>query len=477
MKKKNIVIILSDQMQQKTVMDESKAIMPNLRNLQKNAVTFCNAHSVNAICSPSRASMLTGLLPHNHGMVDCTHTVPAYRSEYDYSLHTLTNELHDAGYVLAHYGKWHIERSYDLHKFGFSAYETERQIPKKQVHYLDKVTIHNEGYRDYTLCGIYQEGPESSEEHYMVSKAIDFVEAQKEGDNPFCLVVSAYAPHDPYMVPRCIYDLYDNHDITIPGTWEKDGQRPVIYDRLHEVWKSLSPSDILKAIRCYYSYCSLVDEEMGRLIDCLKQNDLYDDTLILFLADHGDLVGSHGLFCKGVPSYEEGYSIPLVVKFPEGKGKGLECKAYASSCDILPTILDVEGLGWRGGKLDGMSLVPFVDNPEMCDDSYSIAEFHGQRYSYTQRIIWHKQLKYVFNAFDRDCLYDLCNDPEEKYNLIDDPAFEEQKKTLVSLLWKKIVESGDWSMQDAQYCMHRLLPVGPGEVPMGDNFKRFNLGF
>lgn len=477
MKQKNIVIFLCDQMQQKAVMDESKAFMPNLRSLRRDAVTFCNAHSVNAICSPSRASLLTGLLPHNHGMVDCTHTVPPYRSEFDDTLPTLTNELHDAGYVLAHYGKWHIERSYDLQKFGFGSYETERQIPKKQVHYLDKVVIHNEGYRDYTLCGVYQEGAEASEEHYMVSKAIDFVQAQKDGDKPFCLVVSAYAPHDPYMVPQRMYDLYDKREIKIPDNWEKCEQRPSICNRLHEVWENLSSSDIVKAIRCYYSYCSLVDEEMGRLFDYLKQNDLYDDSLILFLADHGDLVGNHGLFCKGVPSYEEGYSIPFVMKLPQGKAKGQECGAYASSCDILPTVLDVEGLPWHGGKLDGMSLVPFIEHPEKCSDSFSIAEFHGQRFSYTQRIVWHKQLKYVFNAFDRDCLYDLRNDPEEMHNLIDDPAYEEQKKELVSLLWKKIVASGDWSMQDAQYCMHRLLPVGPGEVPMGDNFKRFNLGF
>jgi len=478
MRKKNVVVILCDQMQQRAVMQEGKAKMPNLKALQLDAITFSNAHTVNAICSPSRASLITGVLPHNHGMVDCTHTVPAYRAEYDYRLRTLPNVLKDAGYELGYYGKWHIERSYDLSRFGFCSYETEHDIPKKQVHYLDKLSIHNEGYKDFTLCGVYQEGIEASEEHYLFSKAENFITERKHEDKPFCLFVSAYAPHDPYMVPKDLYDRYKDEEITVPGSWDgHECKRPVFYERLHEVWKDFGPEAIRKAIRCYYAYCSLVDEEMGKLLAFLKREGLYDDTLVLFLADHGDMAGAHGLFCKGVPAYEEGYGIPLALKMPGMLHAGERCAAYVCTCDILPTILDVLDIPWDGGRLDGSSMMPYVDDEGKCGESSSLAEFHGQRYSYTQRIIWYKGLKYVFNGFDRDEMYDLSADPEELHNLIDDPLYEGKKKQLVSLMWKKMEESGDWAMQDAQYCMHRLFPVGPGQVPVGENFKMFNTGF
>ena len=172
----NIIFLLCDQMQQKAVMDpRSCCRMPNLRQLKKDGITFTRAHSVNPICSPARASLITGVLPHNHGMVDCTHTVPAYRAEFDKSLLTLPQTLKEEGYTLAYYGKWHIERSNDLGKFGFSDYETEVQIPKRDLTPVKRVTVKTPGYKESTIAGVYREDSSVSEEHYIYDRAMDFI--------------------------------------------------------------------------------------------------------------------------------------------------------------------------------------------------------------------------------------------------------------------------------------------------------------
>ena len=211
-------------------------------------------------------------------------------------------------------------------------------------------------------------------------------------------------------------------------------------------------------------------------MDFLKESGLYDDTLIVFTSDHGDMAGSHGLFCKGVPAFEDVYSIPLLVK-PAGNGSSSDkCDVYADTCDILPTVAELAGIRWQG-KTDGKSLVPYMEGKSSAG-TYSLAEFFGQRYSYTQRIVWSDGYKYVFNAFDNDELYDLGKDPGENVNLAADPEYSGIKEKLCALMWKRIEETDDWSMRDAQYFLHRFAPVGPNDGDhLSSRFSMFNKAF
>ena len=473
--KKNIVVLISDQMQKRAVLDDKRCIMPNLRRLQEDSVTMENAHAVNAICSPSRASLISGLLPHNHGMVDCTHTVPAYRADFSNKIKTMPEALKDEGYHLAYYGKWHIERTYDLSRYGFEDYETEKTIKSSKLTSLGKVQVKTDGYKDYTLCGVYKEGEEASEEHFIYSKAIDFIDKVKDDERPFCVFASTYAPHDPYFAPNEIFSLYDENDFPLPSDWNDHVCKlPDIYSRLHSVWRDLSESDLRKAIMCYYACCTLVDKQVGKLVSYLKEKGIYDDTLIVFLSDHGDMCGSHGLFCKGVPAYEEVYNIPLVMKFPENRYAGVKETAYVDTCDIMPTIFESCGINWLANRIDGSSFIPYLTGSKNRHDSFTVSEFLGQRYSYTQRIVWHKGIKYVFNAFSVDELYDLNKDPLEKENLVDDSEYADVKHEICKLLWDRVVKTDDWSFRDAQYCMHRILPSGPNLGSVGKGFALYN---
>ena len=477
MKKPNIIFLIQDQMQQQVVRESSECRMPNLRSLMADGISFTNAHTCNAVCSPSRASLLTGTLPHIHGMIDCTHTVPAYRAQYDETLDTITQAFCDGGYDVFYYGKWHIERTHELGKFGIRRFETELHVPSFPVTVFDRVTVGNPGYAKKIVCGVFREGEDHTEERYIYEKAIEAMEENRREGKPFCGFISTYAPHDPYCVPEEIYRLYDGIDIKLPQSFEDrlDG-RPEIYRRMQNALRGLADEDFKKAMRCYYSYCTLVDRQIGRLVDYLKETGQYDNTLIVCLSDHGDLMGAHRMLMKSVLPFEEVYRIPLIMKLPGQEMAGRQFDFYINTWEIGPTVLELAGCRRLIGSWTGDSMVPWIRG-EKTDGHYCFAEFFGQRYAFTQRIYWEDNMKYVFNAFAQDELYDLTADPWEMTNLADNSAYKEKKRELCARMWELIKESGDDSLADAEYALLQIAPAGPGKKKMANGYSVYNKSY
>lgn len=474
-RKSNIVFLLQDQQQAQSIETEHFCITPNIERMKQDSVVCSQAHTCNAICSPSRASLMTGVLPHRHGMVDCAHAVPPYRARYDAGLDTLPQALKDSGYAMAYFGKWHVERSNKLENFGFDEYETEMTIPKFHLTPLEKVTVHTEGYADKIICGVFAEDSSSTEEAYIYGKAMDFIERQK--GQPWCTFISTYAPHDPYSVPKEIYDRYADVEIPLPESFgDQMEDKPAIYRRLQSVWKDLTEDEARTIIRCYYSYCSLVDVQIGRLAAYLKETGQYDNTLFVYLSDHGDLMGAHGLFCKGVPAFEEIYHIPLFFKLPGSLFAGREVGQYVSIQDVAPTVLEIVGARSLNGEIHGESLLPWLSGEEDRQRT-AFAEFQGQRFAYTQRIFWKGAYKYVFNTFDYDELYDLEKDPKELVNLIGNPDCQETVRQMAADMWEEMKRTGDMTMTDAEYYVLRFAPVGPGEKTSSESYSIYNKVF
>jgi arylsulfatase A-like enzyme len=477
MKKPNIIFLMVDQ-QNKTVFDDNNICKtPNINNLMKDSIRFNNTHCVNAVCSPSRASLITGMYPHNHGMIDCSHTVPEHRAKYDQSLDNLPIALSDEGYVTSYYGKWHIERSMKLENFGFSDYLNEYNMPKFDVTPIEKVIVKSEGYMDKTICGVFKEGIEKTEENFIYEKGIDFIKNHKDGDKPFCTFLSTYAPHDPYVVSKEIYDLYDLDDIELPVSFNDDLQnRPNVYKRISSVWENMSELDYKKTMACYYGYTTLVDMQVGKLVKFLKEENLYDETIIVFTTDHGDMLASHGMFCKGITPFEEVYHIPFTVKPHTSQLKDIDCDVHVSTIDMAPTLLELAKLRPLKGNIDGESVVSYI-NSDKSNDKVSYAEFFGQRYAYTQKIIWKDHYKFVFNGFDYDEFYDLEKDPFELVNEINNPKYKELVIELTREMWKKIKESNDDTMLNAEYVMLRFAEIGPEKTQSTGDFSIYNKPF
>lgn len=467
----NILFLISDQQQAATITDASQCRTPETDQLRRSGVTFTSARSVSPICSPARASLMTGLLPHNHGMVDNTHCVEEFRANLRSDRQTLPQQLKEHGYRLGYFGKWHVDRAGDPGAFGFEAFETEHHTHTFTRTLTSSLAVSQNGYNERTLYGVHEEGVEQTEEHFFCSEAIEFIR-NVSSDGPWCAFLSTNAPHDPYLAPKEIYDSYAPDEIELPDSFaDPMDDKPNIYRRLKSVWSSLSPENYREIAACYYANCTMVDMEFGRILAELRQLNQSDNTIVVLLSDHGDLMGAHGLLCKGVPAFDEGYRVPLIISWPGHLEPGTTCETCCSTIDVAPTVLDLAGCDPMP-SLDGESLVPLLAGDSEGVRRSVYAEFFGQRLSFTQRTVWKDGYKYVFNGFDYDELYDLNADPGEMINLADNPAYSERAEELAREMWLKAKASDDRSLLESEYFMYRFAPVGPERAKVASIYNR-----
>ena len=474
MKQPNVLFLITDQQQAVTVDPASPCQMPNLDGLSAKGTRFTRAYTVNSICSPTRASLYTGMLPHTHGMVDCTHTVEDYRARFREGLTLWSQRLEQAGYRTAHFGKWHVERSNRLDEFGFAEYEPPRSagfneyhkslgLPPQSERFVKKHLVKQPGYRDCQLYGVIDGPPEETNEYYLYSRGIEFLrDAAQDGSRPWCLAISTTAPHDPYFAMKEYYDQYSPSDIEPPQSFNDDlRDKPNIYRRMQDVWRDMSWENFAEATACYYAICTLIDDQIGRILNVLEELGQMDETIIVFMSDHGDFMGAHRLMMKGVPAFEEAYKIPFIVRWPAEGLQGAVCDEPMSVVDVAPTLLEMTGAE-PIENCEGRSLVPFLKGQRPNNwQTEAFAEFHGQRFFFTQRIMWGERYKYVFNGFDYDELYDLKDDPYELRNLSNDSAYRKIRDELAAQMWKRIHNTGDHNMFNSHYGTLRFAPVGP----------------
>jgi len=438
-----------------------QCLTPNLDALAAEGVRFARCYTTNAICSPARASLMTALYPSTHGMWDCTHTqraewvdVPAERFTY------FSSVLADAGYVNGYFGKWHVEQSNKLGNFGWHEHELCGRMP------LDgdpatALVVSTRGYRDFHMAAVGDDAGGLT--HPAFDRGIDFIRRHAGGDRPFCCFVSTVEPHDPYVAPRSFFDLYDRGRLRVSPTLRDDlTGKPEVLKRMQAVWAGLSTDDWKFVSAAYWAVVSFLDSEVGRIIDALKQAGQYDNTVIVFTSDHGDMLGGHGLATKGVgTAYEEVYNIPLIVRVPGAARRGEDTATCTSLLDLAPTLLELaEAPALPDAQ--GRSLVGALEgthDPADWADAY--AEFFGQRFVYTQRITWHGPWKYIFSPGGIDELYSLDDDPHEMNNLAADPAHRSTLEAMVARMWRKMAAIGDTSLYNTHYATLRTAPLGP----------------
>jgi arylsulfatase A-like enzyme len=501
MNKPNILIFMTDQQRGSTVLpdDPYKAKTPVLDKFRKEATTFTKAYCPAPHCCPSRASFMTGLMPTQHGVWHNVNVGNSITRGLKERIRPWSLDLKAEGYNLHFAGKWHVSnfrqpRDYGWEHIwpesmcfgeGMSFDEQQDNDIKREYAYLKKYHVNKPtgervpgeikrigqtpyvhyGDRSNPFLAQYfgnDDDLNPFNDKTVVEAAMERMETLPK-DDPWCIYVGTLGPHDPYIAPKRFLEFYKDVDIPLPETFDDPMlDKPALYRRTRDRFKQLTREEHIAAIKHYLAFCSYEDWLFGRLIDKLKARGEYENTLVLYVSDHGDYLGDHGLWCKGLPSFLGSYHVPAILKMP-GQTEGQERSEFVSLCDFAPTFLDIAGVKSET-NFAGESLLPLTSalRPPTSAPWRDAIFFqtNGNETYGIQRSILTDRWRFVYNGFDYDELYDLESDPGQMKNLADDTAYEDVKKEMYTRIWKFGFDHGEHLVND--YIMTALADYGQG---------------
>ncbi|MGZ0655469.1 sulfatase family protein [Coraliomargarita sp. W4R72] len=437
MKRNNILHILTDQQRADTLSD-TFVRTPALDSLSNESTRFTQAYSPCPVCIPARTSMIYGRYPVNTGVSD--NGKPLEIEEFD----TVMQYLSQSGYRTHGIGKCHFYPDPAAMR-GFQTRLISEEIVEAGV---------RDDYRDYLKDVGYEHAVEPlglrSEMYYVpqpsvlpeqhhhstwvADNAISFMEKEQANDQPWYLYAGFIQPHPPFTPPpqwEKLYRLLDIEDSSVPLNWQ---ELVTHINRVQNRYKYRGngwDDNLVKMIKAYYRACvSFVDYQVGRIIEGLKATGEYDNTLVLFSSDHGEMLGD--LNCFGKRSmHDASAKVPLLVKFPRGQGAGRQIDQPVSLVDLAPTIVQSAELE-PSNSWDGDSLYGYLDegyNFERPVFSQFSEEGEGQ---YMVRV---GGLKYYYSVADeKEFLFNLESDSQEIVNLAQELDWAGQKENLTRLL-------------------------------------------
>jgi len=468
--KPNILLFVTDGMQARTLEQGHGCLTPTIDGLIGRGVHLTRAHTPLPTCSPARASLMTGLLPHNHGVVEVEHGVDAdqcvLREEHPH----WAQRLRDTGYATGYFGKWHVERTGELNRFGWDTFDirgarshanaSQKGLAVDDSLDPDTVRMYQgpDGYNDTLKYAVTDVPADDRAIGGPAGLARDWLGERDE--QPWCCVVSYYEPNESLIVGRDAYEQYDVENLKLPETLRDDlSDRPNIYQRDQQIWQDVSDDEWRKILACYYGRITELDGQVKRVLDKLEETGALENTVVIFTADHGRYVGGHGLEAHNFGAFEEIYAIPLVIAGP-GVVEGVSTDALVGFHDIGPTILDLAGAEQLDVS-DSASFAELLSDPSGGRDRSGYAEYFGSRFRLTQRIYWEDEWKFVFNGFDFDELYNLVEDPLETRNLASIPEHADRVKHMMTGIWRRMHETGDTTLLNSHYHSMRFAAVGP----------------
>lgn len=429
---------------------------PNLDLFAAESLRFTQAYTPTGICSPTRASMLTGVYPHTHGMMNNCHGDDALQTELPPDFMTYPKYLNQHGYRLGYVGKWHVGKHLGPESQGFhDVYGEAYDVAAATGALAVKNPRYVQFAHDTMLASGILDGPiEQTESHVLADATIDLLHQYRHLNQPFFLRLDFPGPHHPYVAPAQYASQYDPQTIPPwPNFPDPFSKKPPNHARQlnHRGVEHWSWADWQPLVALYFAAMTHIDAEIGRVLATVKELGLWDETLIIHTADHGDMTGSHGMFNKGPQMYEEVYHIPLLIRDPKRTKPSTISQAMVRSMDLMPTLLEYAGIAVPDG-LQARSFLSLLSEPDKDFLPEIFAEYHGDEWGlYSARMIKTKEHKFVYNPQANDELYDLSKDPYELHNVIDEPCYQDIRLDLERRLSHYLQETKDplarWSLK------------------------------
>jgi arylsulfatase A-like enzyme len=464
----NILLIQSDQHRYDCLGSEATAALeataaasrhplvrtPYLDRLAAEGMSFARAYCPIPVCVPARVSLIHGAWPSRHGVIANWGTEAPYPSRErtpggrgshaQEVLPTYTQALKDGGYALAHVGKWqvHPEKGppaygYDVHipSSDYAAWRARRGLPPRPRH---------GGWFGELDPGA---GPQDTRLAWGADRIIERLEAYAGRGAPFYVQWDTDEPHLPWVLPEPYYSMYPPGEIPPwPSFPDPLAGKPYIQAQQRRTWgiDDWTWDEWAPVVARYLGEISLLDAQVGRVLEALARLGLAEDTVVVYTADHGGLCGGHGMIDKHYVMYEDVVHVPLIVRWPGVAAPGVRCPAFVcGALDLALTFCQAAGAPVPE-TFQGQSLLPLLAGEEASGRSDIYSVYHGNQFGlYSQRMVRDARWKYVWNATAEDELYDLCADPGELHNLAAAPSYGDELRRLRHRLVAWMEETGD----------------------------------
>ena len=435
----NILWICTDQQRWDTIHALGNEFIrtPNIDRLVHQGVAFNTAYCQSPICTPSRASFLTGLYP------STVHGTTNGNLFWGEGAPLVSKLLRDSGYDCGMVGKFHLAGGWRRVEprpldDGYRVWEWSH-APRN-----DWPEGHD--YKDWLAAKGVDLGelrtnpakipPDLHREAWCTQRAMAFIETERPANQPWLLSINYYYPHPPFDPPEEYRQRYDPTALPTPAFQPSDLSPQEKLSKIDFQSHAQTPesfnSQEIKA--AYYGMIEFLDDLLGQLLESLERSGQIENTLIVFMSDHGEMLGDHGLTQKGCRFYEGLVRVPLIFCWPRQFQQNLVSKALVELTDITPTLLDLCGIE-QPEKMLGHSLLPILTgeaNPQQhrnqvrCEYYRALKDdAHGFEGSYASMIRDDRYKLVVYHGHNTGELFDLRTDPDEFYNLWDDPAYVE----------------------------------------------------
>ena len=411
---------------------------PNLDRLAKEGAHFKNAFVTTALCSPSRASILTGMYAHRHRIVDNNTAIPP-------GTEFFPRRLQQAGYRTAFIGKWHMGNTDDAPQPGFDHWVS---FPGQGTYLPSKEGLNVNGVR------VPQKGYITDE---LTDYAIEWLRSLPE-TQPWFMYLSHKAVHSEFVPAQRHAGRYRDGKFVPPPTMAASGDmarnRPMWVQNQRNSWHGVdfpyhSDLDIGEYYKRYAETLLGVDDSLGRLLAELERRGQLESTLIVYMGDNGFAFGEHGLIDKRT-AYEESMRVPLLVRCPQLLSGGRTVEQVVANIDIMPTVLEACGAS-TPANLDGRSWLPLLKGSAPDWRKELLYEYYWER-NFPQTPTVHAlrtdryKLARCHGLWDIDEFYDLVEDPLESNNLIFSQAHQPTIRSMRSRLFELLQQTGGMSM-------------------------------
>ncbi len=440
----NIVYVLADQLRYQSCgyAGDPKARTPNLDAFAKEGVSFCNAVSGHPVCAAYRASLFTGKYTTSTGMVINELRI---NPNHECLAHVLTR----AGYDTAYIGKWHLyANELGNHEDPKNSFTPPGPYRLGFDGFWASYGFHHGYYRGYYHTDSPEKTPvKGYEPDFQTDLAIDQINRLSRGEKPFALFLSVGTPHDPWgsdNVPPEYLAKFADVEFPLPKNYKPEN------DPYSDAWGIFKDPRDRKALpqwmRVYYGMVANLDWNFGRLMSAIDKAGIWDNTIVVFTSDHGEMFGAQGRRAKNI-FYEEAARVPFLVRWPRTTPAGHVSDACLNTPDIMPTLLSMVGLPIPS-KVEGFDLshcalgkpgpepeAAFMRNTGACaiwEDGYEWRALRSKRYTYA---IYRKDRSELF--------FDNTADPYQLKNLASNPDHQDTMKQFRAMLKERMEKLGD----------------------------------